>query len=578
MLATKLDRCQILKRLMSDYEEEDLFWKTLISPVKRKRKKTLKKDKKCEKHETHNAVKTDESMQKKKKKKKKCKFTDAMEKRKEKKREKKEKKKKLPVSLDHSFIFTQGYLCVSDPSAKTKPESPHPRSTERENPHDQTQGSKNKRKKKVVWDLSQPDYIRVKRPKFVSSTPKQNNQSEEDAVRNCESFTQVTETTTSQPQDNDSQCTGDDINSQDLFITQKTCRSSPPERSSGEMSDKGVFISTPTPDTQREEGSNIHLLQPHFYQKYKKTKQPQSLKTVRIEEEEEEERLQPNPKRETLSFQKQMAFKEKFMEERKVCAPVHVKPSVVNPYLDEPVVLNLSKSKPDTCSPGQRSPSHLRNTAEPSLLLQILKANISTQTENFFTAELCAYLNFCQKRKETLTSESWKPLDLSLPQRVRRDVVTATEIRGDEAERNDQKTSPLPDEMKDGAHKDSSRQPCCSSEMKDAEVKKEPSGWSRLSVSSLSKGKTTRSPLSESEAKSANSSEDSEPPCSTGKPDLTQNKAGSPSGPDETQRVLLFQDQRRGAVPQTRVSTDETGSGQREEDQEEPLRSEVKTS
>ena len=39
--------------------------------------------------------------------------------------------------------------------------------------------------------------------------------------------------------------------------------------------------------------------------------------------------------------------------------------------------------------------------------------------------------------------------------------------------------------------------------------------------------------------------------------------------PDETQRVLLFQDKRRRAVTQTGVSTDETGSGQTGEKQEE---------
>lgn len=45
------------------------------------------------------------------------------------------------------------------------------------------------------------------------------------------------------------------------------------------------------------------------------------------------------------------------------------------------------------------------------------------------------------------------------------------------------------------------------------------------------------------------------------------------SSPDETQRVLLFQDKRRGTVSQTGVSTDETGSEQRGEKQEGPLRS-----
>ncbi|XP_056244257.1 uncharacterized protein si:ch211-176l24.4 [Seriola aureovittata] len=530
-------RAEATLRLMSDCQERDFVWESLISPGKRKRKKNSRKDKACVKHKNNITKKTDEGIQKKKKKKK-SKFTEAMQGKKEKK---KVKKNKTSVELDHNFVFTQGYSGASGPFAKSKPESSHPCSTEKIKPDDLTQDSKRtKRKKKVAWDLS-PGYIHVKRPKFVSSSPKENIFSEEEAVRDAESCSQVT--ATSQAHDNDSQCTADDINSQDLFITQKKFRVSPSESSSGEASDK-AFITSPTPVTQRDrrlnssgvqveqhEGSNIHLQQSHFYQHPKKAKEhlqrPKTVQVVLIEEEEEKglHLAQQIPKKKTLSFQKQRDLNTNLIEEKKASGLVHVKPSVVNPYLDEPAVVNSSlyvtKSDKYYFSSRQQSPSHLQNSGGLSLLPLIAKASISTQTENFFTTELSSYLNFCQKRVVTICSESLKPLDLSLPRRARKDLPSVNEEK-----RNDQKPSSLPEKTKGNGHKDPSMRPSRSSEMKDVEVKKEPSGRQQGSVIAQGKGKTpTPSPQSESEAKSANSSEDSEPPSCTGKPDLTQVRA-----------------------------------------------------
>ncbi|XP_071344433.1 uncharacterized protein [Trachinotus anak] len=537
-------------RLMSDCEERDFICKSWMSPLKTKRKKNFHKDKNCVKHKNIITMKTEERIQKKKKKKK-SKFTEAMEGRKEKRKEKKGKKNKLSVGSDESFILTQGYSGASCPFAKSKTKSSHPCSSEKLKPDDLTQDpKKTKRKKKVVWDLS-PGYIRVKRPKFASSSPRENILSDKEAVRDGESCSEVT--VTSQPHDSDSQCTGDDINSQDLFITQKTFRASPSEPSSGEASDKSVFT-TPQPVTPRErrlhssgvqikqhEESNIHLQQSHFYQQPKKAKdhleRPKTVRIVPIEDEEGLHLAQQNPKKETLSFQRQMDLNTNLTEEGKVSGPRHVKPSVVNPYLDEPVVVNpsphVAKSKKRSCSSGQQSPS--RNTGEPFLLPRISKASISTQTENFFTTELSSYLNFCQKSGVAVCFESLKPLDLSLPERARKDLgrclsvnVPPTEIKDDEEKRSDQKPSSVPDKMKDNSQKDPSLRPSCPSELIAVEVKNEPSGWQQWSLSAQGKGKTTSSPKSESGVKSVyttTSSEDSEPPCCTGKPDLTQVRA-----------------------------------------------------
>ncbi|XP_039989414.1 uncharacterized protein LOC120793409 [Xiphias gladius] len=526
---------------MSDCEERDFFCGSWILLGKTKRKNNSQKNKRCVKPKNNITMKIDESF---KKKKKNSEFKRAMEGRKE----RKQKKTNLTVALDDSFIFTHDYSGASEPIAKSKPELSHLCCTEKLKPDHLTQDSKKeiKRKKRVVFDLSQ-GYIHVKRPKFVSSS-KENILSEKEAVRDGKSCSQVTVTGHSQSQqhNNDSQSTSDDINSQDLFITQKMFGVLPSEPSSGEAVDKAV-IRKPQPIIKSEnglhssrvqikhhEGSNTYLQDSHFHPHPKKVKEhsqrPRAVQIVLTEEEERLHLAQQNPKKETFSFQRQMEKNTNVMEEKKVTGPVHVKPSVVNPYLDYPIVenpnLDVAKSKKHTYTSRQQSPSCHLNTDEPSLLHQMSKASISTQTENFFTTELSSYHNFCQKSGVTVCSENLKPLDLSLPQRARKERGRC-EVKDDEEKCSDQKPSSLPDKMKGNVHKDPNLHPICSSVMKDVEVKMEPSGRHRWSVSAQVKGKTTPSPQSDSESKSPEtitSSEDNKPPCSTGKLDLTQLK------------------------------------------------------
>ncbi len=454
---------------------------------------------------------TDENIQKKKKKEN-SKFKEAMAGRKEKKKEKKKKKNRLALELDDSFRFTQGSNTQAKPTVK--PETSNPRSNDELKPDHLTQDStkKTKRKKKVAFDLS-PAYIRVKRPKFVSSSlqcPKESTPLENEAVRDSESCSQVTVTglRLGHTHDNDSQCTSEDINSQDLFITQKTFRASPSEPSSGEASDTAI-AATPQMITQRDRHLHTsvvqmkqHLEDSHVHQRRRKTnehvKKPETAQVLITEEEEEEEGLNKahqNPSTGKLSFQTQMELKVDLTEEKNVC-PVHIKPSVVNPYLSEPVVvrpsLDVTKSRKHSCTSRQQSTT-----------------STSTQTENFFTTELSSYLNFCQKTRGTIHFEDLKPLDLSLLQRARKDLGTCLSA----------KTLSLPGEIQGDNHKDPNLHPSCSSDMTDAEVKKEPSGRAQ------SKGETTLSPQSEPEPKSADtttSSEDNEPLCRTGRLDLTQ--------------------------------------------------------
>ncbi|XP_044050066.1 daf-12-interacting protein 1 [Siniperca chuatsi] len=472
---------------MSDCEETDFFWESWTSPGKRKRKKDSKKDKN-KKRKNNITMKTDENIQKKKKKKKK----EAMEGRKEKKKEKKKMKNRLALELDDSSS------AQSKPTVK--PEASNSCSNDKLQLDHLTQDSKKKTKrtKKVAFDLS-PAYIRVKRPKFVSSSlqcPKESILLE--AVRDRESCSQVTVTghCLDQTYDNDSQCNSEDINSQDLFITQKTFKASPSEPSSGEASDKAV-TTTPQMFTQRDElhtsvvqikqhleGSNKCPQDSHFhFQHHRKAKEhmkkPKTVQVLLAEEEDEEEeglnKAHQNPKI-------QMELNTNLTKEKEVSCPVHIKQSVVNPYLDVPVDVNLSldvaKSKKHSCTSSQQSIT-----------------STSTQTENFFTTELSSYLSFCQKSRVTVHFEDLKPLDLSLQQRARKDL---------------------------------NLHPSCSPDMKDVEVKKEPSGRQPCSASTHGKGETSLSPQSESEPKSADtttSSEDNEPPCRTGKLDLTQVRA-----------------------------------------------------
>ncbi|CAK6969963.1 uncharacterized protein LOC121897147 [Scomber scombrus] len=436
---------------MSDCEEAD-FWESWISPVKTKRKKEAKKNNSGQKFK-----KTNDIVRKKKKKKKK--FKEAMQRRKEKK---KEKKKKMALDLDDSFVSE----CGSTAALQAKPEALNLRSSaEKLKPDPLTPDSKKKtkRKKKVMFDLS-PGYI-------VPSSLQSSIESvllENEFVKDVGRCSPIAETGQNQgpPQDPNSQCSVDNMNSQDLFITQKTFRGSPSDSSSGEPDYKAV-IWTPqmlmlTEGSQNENGS-------------------------------------PKEKRELNT---------NLTEEKDVPCP-----SPSRPYV-EPIVVT---SSPDVKSKKQAfsCPSY---THERPLLPLTSTTIASTQTENFFTTELSSYLNFQQKSTSTLISDDVKPLDLSLPKRAKKDLkISATKLKGDEEKSVGWKQSCLLKEVKS----DRGARPSCSSE-----ARKEPCGRQRRSISAKSKGESTPSPESESKSTdTTTSSEDYEHPCRGNKVDLTQVRA-----------------------------------------------------
>lgn len=522
---------------MSDCEDFFLSW---ISPGRKK----SKKNKMSTKHKNSISVKTDESIQKKKKKKKKknAKFKEAMEGRKEKKKGK--KKKQPSLGLDESYIFTQSYFASSVLTEKSKPEASHPSITDH---LDQDSTKKTKRKKKVAFDLS-PEYICVKRPKFPASSPNGNNLPEKEAVTDTGRCSHITKKQHSQSQahENDSQCTSDDINSQDLFITQKTFRTFPTEPSSGEASDKAVDT-TPQKEIQQQETvqrSSVVQIQHDEGPSTHPNPYPQHLKKV------QELLLKPKAaqvaltEEEDLDLLQQVELNTNFTEEGRMRGAVHVKPREANHYLDDPIVVKcpMDVTKPYTSS--QQSPSRLLNADRPSLPPQASTASISTQTENFFTADLCSYLSFCHK---SVCFETLKPLDLSLPRRSRKDPERCLLGKMSETDKEnicEQKASSLLKDVKDEGHKDSNLRPSCSSEKKVGEcMKKEPAVRQLWRVNTQGKGESTPSPPSESEPKSVDttSSEDNEPACRTGKLDMTQVRAHEPQHAVHCSDMILKQ-------------------------------------
>ncbi|XP_068579702.1 uncharacterized protein [Cebidichthys violaceus] len=433
---------------MSDCEETDVFWESWSwTPGKGKKKKDPKKDKKCLKCKNNMTVKTDETIQKKKKKKN-PKFKDAMEGRKERKKAK--KKDRRPLEPDDTLIHTQ---------AAVKPPTLNKHSVDKLKP-DHDYKKKSRSKKKVAFDLS-PDVSSVKPPRCASSpqhSPKKSVPSETAAVGAGER--------TGHSHANESQCTSEDVNSQDLFITQKTFRASPSQPSSDESSGKALCTSPPvfTPrdklhtsmarKEQHRRGSytcpqDLHQRHPTTCRREEHVQKPKTLQVLLTDEEEEEEEEQLSK-----AHQKWKWLKANITEERKV-SHTHPAPSV-SAYLSE------------------QSPSLSKRHSRSS----VSTGSTSTQTENFFTTQLSSYLSFCQKTRVTVHLEDLQPVDLSLPQRARKE-------------------------------------------------QEDPSGHHPWSGGTGGKRGPALSPQSESEPKSADlttSSED-EPPCRSGRLDLTQVRA-----------------------------------------------------
>ncbi|XP_041652286.1 uncharacterized protein LOC121515532 [Cheilinus undulatus] len=484
---------------MSDIEDTDSFLESWISPGKRKRRKGSKKGKKCQETKNKLTASTDEHA--KKKKRKKCsKFKEAMKGRKEKKKEKKKKKRRLAFEPNDSAVLTQGRDAQAQ--STSKPETLNLQSSNKLNSNRLTQNSKKKtkRKKKVLFDSS-PAYIRVKRPKFVSSSqqsPTESLISEKETLRDIESCSQVTVMGHSQNHNNDSQCTSDDINSQDIFITQKTFRAPPSQPSSDETFENDKTFPAVTQIEQHHEEPFKCPDDPQFHHHHREApRHTQSTETIQVPRKEEEEdalfsRAKPSP-------QSWMQLNTNHATKKEGSCSISAKHRGLNPYLDEPVVVSLSpevkKIDQLSSSSDHQSPRSLQVSQFPRKLM----TNASTQTENFFTTEVSSYLNFCKKMKEMVHFESLEPLDLSFAKMTRKDL-TYSSVASD-------------------LHLS------CSSDMKGIEVQEKPSRQHPYSESTEAKGETALSPTSQSDNKSVDtstSSEDNEQPYRNGKLDLVQ--------------------------------------------------------
>lgn len=461
-----------MNRTMSDCEETDFFGELWMSPGKKKRKRKKDSKKSSKKDQK---IKTEDSQ--KKKKKRNLKFKGGMAKRKAKEKDKKKKSK--ASELGDSLAFAQALSAQADLTVKPHTSTAH--SNDRLRPGHLTPDCKTKRKKRVAFDLS-PGYIHAKRPKFASSYL----QCAKDIIDSeSPSIVPMTRLSEGQTQD-DSQCNSEDMNSQDLFITQKTFRASSPEPSSGEASDK-VITATPqvltqqgllhTAMTRRKqllEGSGSCPQDSHVFQHLRKAdKQAKKPRPILPAEGEGVNKRHHPQKNGNISLQTQIGLNASLSEEEKASPPAQRK-------LAEPVIVSQSHAS------GQQP---TRST--------------STQTENFFTTELSSFLNFIDKQRTSSQLEHLKPLDLSLPQRNRKVLRPSSSM----------KISSLSGQIEgDKKAKSSTLRPSCSTDTKDVQVKKE---------TPENKSETTLSPESECEPKSA-SSEDNEPPCRSGKLDLTQ--------------------------------------------------------
>ncbi|XP_051918059.1 uncharacterized protein LOC127598312 isoform X2 [Hippocampus zosterae] len=476
---------------MSD--EIDLFWESLISSGRGKRQTKSKKSKNGSKRTNNITLNTNDIIPKKKKK---SMFNEVMQS----KKDKKKKKKKL---LDLNSL-----LGSSDTTATSelKPDLSNLRSSSniRKQKSDHSiKDSKKKRqkKKKVAFDLPH-DNACVKRPTFATAHPKFTKKCtglEKAAVTDVERASPVSEIEQHHSQLQDNDIPWDENNSQDLFITQKTCRSSSSD-SGEEASDK----STTTTSQQTEILDNC-LDQIKYVDKdsCRCSQKKKRQKTVKARSA-EKDRLHSRKKK--YSFQTEGASPTKCL-----CS-FHSSPKVMNLYMDKMAI--------DACAPKvTKSKQYHHQEIQPAFSRSLhipFRPTMctSTQTENFFTDELSSYFAFSTKKRLALCSDLVKPLDLSLPQRARKDLNRCSYVKVSSEVKVDEKWA----ENKPSAGEIHAPPFCCSS-MKDLEMKKE------LCGSEKGRGETAPNPLTESDPKSGDtttSSDYNEPSGQSKKVDLNQ--------------------------------------------------------
>lgn len=354
---------------MANCEETD-FQGSHMVPGKRKRKKNSRKD-----HQEEVTLKKDDICKKKKRKGSKCK--DMLGTKKEKKKDKKKKKRKISMGPDSDLVFTDVCPAQADPTAVYRTQSLH---------QCQDQEPKPKRKKKVAFDLS-PGNSRIKRPQFALSTarPKESAAFENKTPGDMARLTQ----------DNNSPCNSEDVNSQDLFITQKTFRALSPEPCSGDTiaaPPVQMLVQQKTRNEKRETEGSARGWYGRQCPWKSSTNEP-------FPEETQEEGK--TIKREEESFKNGEScsqVKAKLRGNSSEYKFVHARPCI-----------DLFPTEATVNAPESWTPSQQIST--------------STQTENFFTIELSSYLRFTHN--VSACSVDLDPLDLSLPQRVRKDPGTS---------------------------------------------------------------------------------------------------------------------------------------------------------
>ncbi|XP_077424245.1 uncharacterized protein LOC144053555 isoform X2 [Vanacampus margaritifer] len=460
--------CEIF-RPMSD--EIEFFWESLISPGRNKRAAKSNKSKKVSKRKNNVTSNTDDIIPKKKKR---STFKDVLQSKKDKK--KKKKKKKV---LDLNSLFGSSDATAT---AESKPDMPNLRtsSNNRKCKSDHTiQDSKKKgqQKKKVVFDLPH-DRACVKRPNFSSAHPKfpkECTELKKASITDCEWASPASAKVQHQSQPQDDDIEWDESNSQDLFITQNTFRPS-----SSDSSEEASYKAT-SPALQ------------HNYLDHKKYNDKDSCQHPR------KKKHQKTAKTRSAQKDRLHSRKKKYSVQTKGASPTREeessRPNVKKLY-DEIYTgrtPKVAKSKPDHHKPIQQTLScSLHIPVKPTTCT-------STQTQNFFTAELSSYLAFSTKRRLAVCSDVVKPLDLSLPQRARKDLDRCLHVN-------------VPSEVKEdetwAENKSSQRE--ISATLFGCSAMKELEGKKAIGGSAKRKGETAFSPLTESESKSSNTTTSSD--------------------------------------------------------------------
>nr|XP_040018718.1 serine/arginine repetitive matrix protein 2 [Gasterosteus aculeatus aculeatus] len=438
---------------MGDPEEAGVFWESWTwTPQGEEKKKDPKKERKRLKRKNSATKKTEQDIERKKKKSPK-----------EKKENKKGKKqKRSPSELDDGLILAP---------AVRPPRTLDPRSTEKLQ-RGRDRKRKSSGKPKVAFNLP-PSVVSAGPAGLPSSrqrSPREKVLSEPEAVAGVRPGRRPPGA---------SQSPGEDVNSQDLFITQKAFRASPSQPSSGDDSDRAVF--PPRRGLHPSEAQNPRL---HV----QKTVQVQVRLTDGEEDEEaeeEEERMsQTHPDPEEGKW-----FKADVAREKRVpLGPFQLSPS-----------LDAARSGRPPCA-----------SREPPLSGAPRRLHTSTQTENFFSTELCCYLAFCRRSGGAGAAEDPRPLDLSVRRGARKDP-------GD--------GSPGKTLSSAAERKEADLRPRRSSDAADGAPTEEPSG--RPPPCARPERKATPSPPSESDPRTADTSASSEdePPCRGGRLNLTQVRA-----------------------------------------------------